>query len=456
MQIRERKVFTVVRNGLLLVLLVVGCGRSRPLVHDGGRVEDAANDTGSDAGPTDVPSDLVDDRVASLDVAATENALRDVPADNIDASVAVDESTEGRSSDGPLFDSQTDGRLVVNRAISVASGSVHTCALLDDHRVKCWGNNGYGQLGLGDNVDRGLAVSEMGDALPYVDLGKGRTAIAIAAGRYASCAILDNKGLKCWGLGSLTGLGTDPPNRGDKPGQMGDALPFVDLGAGHTATRVAIGFYDACVVRENNTVRCWGTSSAAVDVPVDGVIVDLAGASSTVAAFADQTIALLKPGTSASPTRVDVGGKATKVSGSRIGPCAVLSTGGVGCASNIRSDSLPDPRATNISSFELSESGYTAGILTDGSLRAWRTTNAVPSGPAPAADTTGGVVVEIGGHAASLTGGGEDHACVLLVDGEVKCWSWSGQPSAALGGSAIVGSRWSPVDLGSRVSLDPQ
>lgn len=67
----------------------------------------------------------------------------------------------------------------------------------------------------------------MGAAQPYVDLGTGRTAKAITAGRHQVCAILDDNRLKCWGrnLGQL-GLG-DVQNRGDAPGQMGDALPAV-------------------------------------------------------------------------------------------------------------------------------------------------------------------------------------------------------------------------------------
>ena len=43
--------------------------------------------------------------------------------------------------------------------------------------LKCWGYNFYGQLGLGDTNDRGDQGGEMGDSLPSVDLGSGRTAV---------------------------------------------------------------------------------------------------------------------------------------------------------------------------------------------------------------------------------------------------------------------------------------
>ena len=64
----------------------------------------------------------------------------------------------------------------------IEAGDNHTCAILDDASVKCWGSNASGQLGLGDTNNRGDASGEMGNSLPAVDLGSERTATAIAAG----------------------------------------------------------------------------------------------------------------------------------------------------------------------------------------------------------------------------------------------------------------------------------
>ena len=46
----------------------------------------------------------------------------------------------------------------------------HTCAVLDDASLKCWGKNDSGQLGLGDNSTRGDVSGEMGDNLPVISL----------------------------------------------------------------------------------------------------------------------------------------------------------------------------------------------------------------------------------------------------------------------------------------------
>ena len=96
--------------------------------------------------------------------------------------------------------------------------------------MKCWGVNQYGQLGLGDTENRGDGADEMGDNLPGVDLGTGRTAKALSVGKYHTCALLDDDSVKCWGsnwYGQL-GLG-DTENRGDASNQMGNKLPVVNL-----------------------------------------------------------------------------------------------------------------------------------------------------------------------------------------------------------------------------------
>ena len=119
----------------------------------------------------------------------------------------------------------------------ICSSGGYTCALLDDKSLKCWGGNYFGQLGLGDTNNRGDASGEMGDNLPVVDLGTGRTATAISCDYSSTCALLDDKSVKCWGgnYNGQLGLG-DTNNRGDASGEMGDNLPVVDLGSNYLHT----------------------------------------------------------------------------------------------------------------------------------------------------------------------------------------------------------------------------
>lgn len=144
-------------------------------------------------------------------------------------------------------------------ALTVAAAFFHTCALLDNHSVKCWGNNGDGQLGLGDVNSRGDGPGEMGDNLPTVDLGTGRTAVSLSAGGGHTCAVLDDASLKCWGYNQYAQLGQpNTANQGDGANEMGNNLPAVDLGTGHTVLTVSAGGGHTCAILDDKSVKCWG------------------------------------------------------------------------------------------------------------------------------------------------------------------------------------------------------
>ncbi|PNH01536.1 hypothetical protein TSOC_012572 [Tetrabaena socialis] len=113
-------------------------------------------------------------------------------------------------------------------ATSIAAGAAHTCAVLDNGALKCWGGNTYGQLGLGDTKSRGGSAADMGDALPSVDLGTGQQATAVTAGFWLTCVVTASSNLKCFGRGGSLGIG-DAFDRGGSADDMGDNLPFVSL-----------------------------------------------------------------------------------------------------------------------------------------------------------------------------------------------------------------------------------
>ncbi|MEO1056875.1 MAG: hypothetical protein AAFY28_08185, partial [Actinomycetota bacterium] len=146
-------------------------------------------------------------------------------------------------------------------ATALAAGYLHTCAILDDGNVKCWGRNANGELGVGNTFNLGDDPNEMGDDLPTVDLGTDRTATAISAGDTHSCALLDNGDVKCWGANGDGQLGQgDKIVRGDNAGELGDNLPAIDLGLGRTAVAISSNAKHNCVVLDNALVKCWGNN----------------------------------------------------------------------------------------------------------------------------------------------------------------------------------------------------
>ncbi|SVE63403.1 uncharacterized protein METZ01_LOCUS516257, partial [marine metagenome] len=172
-----------------------------------------------------------------------------------------DNSTRGAGS-GEMGDSLAIVDLGSGRtAKAIAAGNQHTCAILDNSSVKCWGANASGQLGLGDDDNRGDGANEMGDDLDAVDLGSGRTAKAIATGDSHTCALLDNALVKCWGEngnGQLGQGGID--DLGDGSGEMGESLTAITDSAGNsvTATSITTGTGYTCVLLDVDSVKCWG------------------------------------------------------------------------------------------------------------------------------------------------------------------------------------------------------
>ena len=92
-------------------------------------------------------------------------------------------------------------------AVALATGERHSCAILDSGDLKCWGAGLHGQLGNGDSSTNVYSPSAIA-----IDLGTGRTAVAVDAGGDVTCAILDNGDLKCWGEDYYGGLGNGGTN----------------------------------------------------------------------------------------------------------------------------------------------------------------------------------------------------------------------------------------------------
>jgi alpha-tubulin suppressor-like RCC1 family protein len=123
-----------------------------------------------------------------------------------------------------------------------AAHSRHTCALLDDRTVWCWGANDFGQLGdgAGDGLDNPTAVQVSGlSNVTQIDTGAHHT-----------CAVREDGTVWCWGSNFEGALG-------DGTAVQVRETPVQVVGI-TTAVSVAAAYSPSCAVLEDGTAWCWG------------------------------------------------------------------------------------------------------------------------------------------------------------------------------------------------------
>ncbi|MEZ4818763.1 MAG: hypothetical protein R3A45_02280 [Bdellovibrionota bacterium] len=150
----------------------------------------------------------------------------------------------------------------------ISSGDIHSCALIKPNldasgKVKCWGYNGVGQLGLGDTVHRGNQISQMGNSLPFVNLGSLSNMVTkVDTDGNTTCVIVAGK-VKCWGFNGSGQLGLeDTDTRGDQVSDMGNNLPFAPIVGGndYLVRDIDAGSNHVCAIVElfgSVHVKCW-------------------------------------------------------------------------------------------------------------------------------------------------------------------------------------------------------
>ena len=129
--------------------------------------------------------------------------------------------------------------------VKVEAGVSHTCILMDDGGIMCWGRDNAGQLGNGESSPTTYAPES------DVILPEGRIATDISVGNEHSCAILDNKSVVCWGMNNYGQLGDNSSTNAKIP-------TFPHLPNGSTATKISSGSQHTCATIENGSLYCWG------------------------------------------------------------------------------------------------------------------------------------------------------------------------------------------------------
>lgn len=167
----------------------------------------------------------------------------------------------GYGHESPIGDNETpadvgDVDLGGDTIVQVALGGAHTCARTGDGRVRCWGLNVYGQLGYGHT--QSIGDDELPVSTGYVKVDETRKVAQIAVGAVHTCAVLTDGAVKCWGRGAEGQLGHGNKNSiGDD--ETPASMPDVKVGAKVRA--ITLGEH-ACALLESQQIRCWGINYA--------------------------------------------------------------------------------------------------------------------------------------------------------------------------------------------------
>ena len=172
---------------------------------------------------------------------------------------AIGDALSGDFGDDEPLDALRPAALPETATAIVAGDSVN-CARLRSGAVRCWGNNSFGTLGVGDEVCRqqgeaGCARAlEQGIDEPVQSLGQ-RFIVELQLNQAHACA-LDNRGqLSCWGR-------NDQSRAGYPDALYGTVLAAppgpVSLGAGVNVVQVGLGVRHGCALDAQGQIRCWG------------------------------------------------------------------------------------------------------------------------------------------------------------------------------------------------------
>jgi alpha-tubulin suppressor-like RCC1 family protein len=344
----------------------------------------------------------------------------------------------------------------VNAVKRIVSGDNHNCVLTGQNRVRCWGDNQFGQLGYGNAIDVGDVPTRLpftaGDVpLPF-DPTTGLPfdpVQQLVAGNNHTCVLMESGLVYCWGRNNFGQLGLNSIEN------LGDGEPVTSLGyvtLGDQAIRIAAGGDHTCAVLTSGALRCWGRNNF-------GQL----GRGNTQNIGDDETVF--------SANNVDLGTGVT-VKDLALGgdhTCALLTTGAVRCwgrnnwgqlgygDTNNRGDNEPISNLPNVSLTGtirklVAGDAHTCALTFAGTLRCWgrgqegqlgqnfsgfRVSDNAWGDTATRLPSMLSSDIDTGAQVTDVTAG-DFHTCALSSDGQLKCWGWGSSGQLGYGSTASL------------------
>lgn len=266
-------------------------------------------------------------------------------------------------------------------AVAVATGTRHTCAIVADGSVRCWGANEAGQLGDGTVNDSDLPVI-------VKDVAK---ATSLALAEAYTCVTVTDGSVRCWGAHMGFRLGTEPVSLTPV------ALPMIS-----GARALGVASHGTCVLTAAGQVECWGRSllgPPVLPLRISKTVMALAPSSvysDGCALLADRSVACWADN-----------GTARAGDGGAIVLSAPVSVRGVRDATRVAI-----------------HTHYGCAVVTGGRVRCWGGPYLPPAAQIPAPPVKVPMV-----RGATALSAGETKTCAVVARGTVLCWTPSPHPT---------------------------
>jgi alpha-tubulin suppressor-like RCC1 family protein len=294
--------------------------------------------------------------------------------------------------------------------LQITAGNNHTCAILADRSVSCWGQNSFGQLGDGTTDRRTSPTS-----VPHLT-----GVAAISAGSIHTCALRTDGTVWCWGYNPLGTLGDGTTLDRLSPVIVPGLTEVVELSAGNRHT---------CVRLRTGAIECWGDNAYGQLGRSTMGICSESGVSHTCAPTPDPVPGLtdvveLSARGNHSCVRTRIGAiqcwglNSLGQLGRDTGTCRV-GTQDIPCGPS------PAPVGSLANAAQVvNRDGHTCVRLTDGALQCWGSNSYGGLGDGTTMRrTTPSSVISIS--TATQLAVGVEFSCAVLVDGGLRCWGWN-------------------------------
>ncbi len=145
---------------------------------------------------------------------------------------------------------------------SLSAGWGSACGLDAGGVAYCWGDNSFGQLGIGGDT-AGLATCFFANPCSHTPMAvtSGLMFTAIGTGTSSVCGLTSTGAAYCWGDNRFGQLGIGTASGADVCGGDPCSRTPVPVVGGLTFTQLSVGYYHSCGLVTNGAWYCWGSNN---------------------------------------------------------------------------------------------------------------------------------------------------------------------------------------------------